>query len=714
MKISKILLSSLFSALVITSTQTEAQTKRTRKADDAFSNGEYHLAQEKYKSAYSNSSVKSEKQYISFRMAECARQLGNYRQAENYLKRTVKMRYEDPIAILYLAEAQANLGKYDLALENYEKYKKLVPGDKRAERGVENAKFGIDQMENPTLYSLTNMKRLNSRAMDYSPAFGKKDYSVLLFTTTNDNVIGGRLSEQTGQLFADIWGTELEKKKRKSSRGKKKDAKPKPPRWSRPVSLGQMGTGDGEETINTKHEEGTVSLTPKANLMYYSQGVSEKGLYEGQRLFVSKRKGGGWEEGTELEIPLEDIDKDNFVDLTHPAIHPDGRRLFFVAKLEGGYGGTDIWYTEFDKRKKKWTKPKNLGPNVNTRRNEGFPTVHIDGTLFFSSNGHNTLGGYDINRADLDEDGNYGNVANLGSPINSSYDDFGLIFKGNTYKEGYMTSNRKGGLGLDDIYKVVLLETEFSLDGKLVDETTGKPIKGLNVKLEGSDGSVVDVITDKDGNYSIDPKNISKGVDYNLVFTSEEYGSFAKKLTTKGLKVTDFERVDDHLEYAMSFDTTLVVQRLPIVLPHIEYDFGKATLRPEAEKDLDNLAAVLESNKTLRIKLRSHTDHIGGSDRNQELSQARAQACVDYLISKGIDASRMVAEGSGETIPFVMTTENGSLKVGDVLTEAFINKLSKKEQEIARQYNRRTDFQRLKPAPKESPEEKRAKEFGKY
>jgi len=715
MKISKILLGSLFSAFLLTSVQVEAQqTKRTRKADDAFDLGEYHNAQERYKSAYSSSNTKKEKQYISFRMAECARRLGNYRQAENYLKRTVKMRYEDPIAILYLAEAQTNLGKYELALENYSKYEKLVPGDKRAEKGIENSNFAIDQMENPTLYDVVNEKRLNSRGMDYSPAFGKKDYSVLLFTTSREGVTGGRISEQTGEYFSDIWGTELEKKKRTSSKRKSKNKKPAAPRWAKPKSLGSMGNGDKDETINTKHEEGTVSLTPKANEMYYSQGVYEKDVYEGQRLFLSKRKGGGWEEGVALDIPVGVENEENFIDLMHPAIHPNGRRLFFVANLEGGYGGMDIWYSDFEKRKKKWTKPKNLGPHVNTRGNEGFPTVHLDGTLFFSSNGHQTLGGFDIFRADLNEEDVYDNIDNLGYPLNSSYDDFGLIFKGNTYKEGFMTSNRKGGLGKDDIYKVTLLNTKFNLDGKLLDGKSGKPIKDLQVRLEGSDGTMTEVKTDKDGTYSFDPSMLKKGIDYNMVFTSEEYDSFVKEISTKGLKVSDFERTDEGYEYGMSFDTTLIIQRLPVVLPHIEYDFGKATLRPEAELDLDKLAKVLESNPKVRIKLRSHTDHIGGDARNQELSQARAQACVDYLVAKGIESSRLVAEGRGENEPYVMTTANGNLKAGDVLSESFIKTLSKADQDAARQINRRTDFQKIKPAPVESKEEKRAKEFGKY
>ncbi|MGB0999898.1 MAG: OmpA family protein [Flavobacteriales bacterium] len=713
MNISKLVAGALLSTtLMLMPYELDAQTKRTKKADIAFDLGEYHKASERYKNAYGRANDKTEKQYISFKMAECARRLGNYRQAENYLKRTVKMRYEDPIAILYLAEAQANLGKYDLALENYNAYQNLVPGDKRAEKGIENSMFALKQMDNQTLYELANQKRFNSRGMDYSPAFAKKDYSVLLFTTTREAVTGSRISDQTGQPFADIWGTKIEKKKRRSS-SRNKSKKPQAPKWERAVSLGAMGTGDAEETINTKHEEGTVSLTPKANMMYYTQGVYEKDVYDGQRIFVSKRKGGGWEEGTQLNIPVNQ-GEDMFIDLMHPAIHPNERTLYFVANLEGGYGGMDIWSTEFDKRKKKWTKPKNLGPEINTRGNEGFPTVHVDGTLFFSSTGHQTLGGYDIYRSQADEDGIFATPTNMGYPINSSYDDFGMAFKGNTYAEGFMTSNRKGGMGMDDIYSFKLLNTYFNFKGQLIDGETNKPIKNLKIRLEGSDGSIHETVTDAEGNYEFKPEHLSRDVDYNLAYMSEDYGKFTHQFSTKGFKVGDFERGEEGYEYDFTLDTALVVQRLPVVLPHIEYDFGQSTLRPEARIDLDHLARVLESNTQLRIKLRSHTDHIGGTEANNVLSQARAQACVDYLISKGIAADRLEAEGRGEAEPYTMMTQDGELNAGQVLTEAYINTLSKANQEKARQYNRRTDFKQLKPDPNETPEAKRAQKFGKY
>jgi peptidoglycan-associated lipoprotein len=717
MKFSKILIGTLFSAFVI-SQGAEAQTKRTRKADDAYALVDFNKALELYKSAYKRAADKKEKQYISYRMALCAKSLGDYRKAENYFKRTVKMRYEDPIAILYLAQAQQALGKFDLAKENYEKYRQLVPGDKRADKGIEDNEFARANMADPTRYDVVNLKRINSRYQDFSPAYSKKDYTAFLFTTAREEVTGGRESDQTGQYYTDIFGTQLEKKKRGSSRRKKKKAKA--PRWDKPVSLGALGKGDGKETINTKHDEGPISLTPKANVMYYSKSVHEKGTYEGRKIFMSKRKGGGWDEGILVDIPVQNPEQYDIIDFTHPAISPDGKRLYFIADLKGGFGGTDIYYSEYDKRKKKWTHPKNLGPKVNTPFLEAFPTVHVDGTLYFASMGHLGMGGYDMYKTTLDENGNFGDVKNLGYPINSTYDDFGIVFKGNTLEEGLLTSNRKGGRGHDDIYSFKLLDAFFDVQGQIMDLEEELPLKGVKVQLEASNGEVKEVMTDADGKFSFDRALFKKDQKYAITVDHKGYNGLVKEFNTENLTINDFEKTEEGYMYEIDLSSNLLKSDeviVPIVLPHVEYDFGKASLRQSAEKDLDLLVNVLNAHPELKIKLRSHTDHIGSAERNLELSQQRAQACVDYLVSKGIDANRLKAEGKGKNEPYTLKKDLGNLKAGTVLTKEVVEKLKGNLNKQARQLNRRTDFSQLNDPEKEKEEERKRKEdaeLGRY
>ncbi|MCT4664600.1 MAG: OmpA family protein [Flavobacteriales bacterium] len=719
MKFSKILFGLSLTSFLFAA-EADAQTKRTKRADEAYSVVEFKKALDLYKDAYKRANDKKEKQYISYRMALCAKNIGDYRKAENYLKRTVKMRYEDPIALLELAQSQLALGKFDKAEENFKKYQKLVPGDKRAEQGLKSTDFARAQKANPTRYYLTNIKRVNTKYQDFSPAYAKKDYSSFLFTTAREGVVGNDIDYQTGGYFTDIYGTKLEKKKRKrSSRKKGKNAK-KARRWEKAVSLGNMGSGKGEETINTRDAEGPISLTPKANIMFYAKSVFDKNQYEGRKIFTSKRKGGGWDEGTIVDIPVLNAENYDIIDFTHPAITPDGKRLYFVAKLKDSYGGTDIYYSEYDKRKKKWTTPKNLGPNVNTAFNEAFPTVHIDGTLYFASMGHVGMGGYDMFKSKMDENGNFQKAMNLEYPLNSTYDDFGIVFKGNTVEEGLMTSNRKGGRGSDDIYSFELLDVFFNIKGKVTEIEEGLPVKGAEITMESKDGVVGDIRTSDQGEFMVNPKFVEKGKEYVVTINAKGYEPFVKKISTKGLTVNDFEKTDKGYEYMFDNNISLIKKKeiiVPIVMPHVEYDFGKATLRNSAMQDLDALASVLKAHKELKVKLRSHTDHIGGEERNRELSQQRAQACVDYLVSKEISADRLVPVGMGESEPFTMKKDDGNLKAGTKLTEAFINTLSKKDQAKARQYNRRTDFGKANDPAKEAQDAKakaEAEELGRY
>ena len=694
MKVTKVVLS-LAIALSLTS-QLNAQNRKLRLADTAFESAEYHRAQELYKNAYSKSSDRNEKQEISFKMAECARLTGNYRQAESYYKRTVKMRYEDPVAMLYLAQAQHNLGKFDQALEHYQKYQAAVPGDVRANEGIVACNLAIEWMDNPTRYDVINMKSLNSRENDFSPAYANKDYTQVYFSTTREGVVGARVSKQTGEYFPDIYETNKEKQRRSRKKGAKKAA----PKWSDPISIDEKAD---EIIINTEHEEGVMSLNERGNIMYYTKADFVKKEYNGRRIFKSRRKGGKWEEGQVVELPI-----DSLVDVQHPAISPDEKTLYFSSEMEGGYGGTDIWYSVYNKRKKNWTKPKNLGPLVNTAGNEAFPYVHKDGTLFFASTGHPGLGGYDVYRSNKDKNDQFGAVENMKYPINSTYDDFGLIFEGDEYKSGFVTSNRKGGRGGDDIYSVKLADVIFKLDGQVTDNELGKPMVGVNVKLVGSNGTVFDVITDKDGNYEFESENIEKEVEYELSFSKETYLSKLENYTTVGLTINDFERTDDGFEYVTSRDVVLTYDREPVVLPHLEFDFASSELRTSAKADLDKLKRVLDTNPDLVIELRAHTDHIGGEEANQTLSQARAQSCVDYLISLGISQERMKALGMGETEPYVIKEDVGAFKKGDVLTETYISKLKRNaDKDKARQMNRRTDFKKVV-------EEKKAVEFGEY
>jgi len=676
-----------------------AQGKQLKKAEIAYDQYEFHKAMIHFKRAYSKSSDRSQKIEMSFKLAECARKIGNYRQAESYYKRAIKMRYDDPIALLYLAMMQRNLGKFEDAIKTFGLYNEKVPGDLRSQEAIEACELAIEWTENPTRYAVTNMKGINSKNDDRMPAFGKNDFSLLLFTTARKGVKGRKISKQTGQYFTDVWVSEVEKSKRKRGNKKKKQAKPK---WSEPLSLGDYLETD--DIINTKFDEGAVSLNERGNLMYFNRAIMKKNEAHVPRVFSSIKKGGEWDIPQELTLPIDS----NYM-VIFPCLSPDEETLYFVSDMPGGYGDFDIWMSQFNKRSDVWADPVNLGPEVNTSGHEIAPFIHKDGTLFFASKGHVGMGGFDIFRATKRPSGQYGKVKNMKYPINSSFDDFGIIFSGKDAMNGFFTSNRKGGRGGDDIYEVNLSDLKFKMEGILVDTESTDPLQGVSIHIDGSDGSSYDAITNRDGYFNFGDEAIKQGVEYEVTYTKDTYVEIIDTVTTQDLTIHDFESTDEGFLYTISVDLSMKVYRLPIVLPQIEYDLGSADLREMAKKDLDKLVEVLVTNEDLRIQLRSHTDFRSGDDFNLALSQKRADACVTYLIEQGIDPTRLEAIGMGESEPLVLQEDRSGFVKGAVLSQQFIEEIrSKRRRKLAHQMNRRTDFKQIKSDPAD------AEKYGSY
>lgn len=674
-----------------------AQGKQLKKAETAYERLEFHKAMKCYKRAYSKSNDRAQKIQMSFLMAECARRIGNYRQAESYYKRTIKMRYDDPIAILYLGMMQRNLGKYEDAIKSFELYMQKVPGDIRAQEAIVACEFATDWVNNPTRYAVFNMKGMNSKFDDRMASFSNKDNTQLFFTTARKGVTGRKISAQTGQYYTDIWVTELEKIKKKKGKGKQ----PKP-KWTEPISLGEFF--DFDDLVNTKYDEGAVSLSERGDLMYFNRSVMKKNEFHSPRIYSTIKKAGEWQTPAEISLSVDS----NYM-VIYPSLSPDQTKLYFVSDMPGGYGNFDIWVSNYDKRSDAWGDPINMGPEVNTDGMEISPYMHKDGTLFFASNGHIGMGGFDIFRSVMRSDGQYGKVKNMKYPINSSYDDFGIIFSGQDVMNGFLTSNRKGGRGGDDIYEVKLSDLKFAMEGVLVDDETGQPIQGVSVNLEGSDGASFNAITNKSGFFSFGDESINQGVEYEMTYEKESYVTLYDTVSTQNLTIHDFETTDEGFLYTIAIELIMKVYRLPVVLPLIEYDLGSWELRDIATNDLDQLVEVLQTNEDLRIQLRSHTDFRSSDEFNLELSQKRAESCVNYLIEQGIDASRLEPIGMGEAEPLELTEDRNGFSKGDVLTQEFIESIrSRRKREVANQMNRRTDFKQIESDPID------AEKYGEY
>ena len=631
----------------------QKKSRKMIKADKAFDLEQYVKAAELYKKAYQKTKIRAIKAEIIFKQAECYRMSGNIKRAESYYKRAIKAKYPDVIVYLRYADMLRMQDDLAEAKIQYTKYIQLNPNDVNGEMGLKSCEFAVKWKDLPTRYKVELMPLVNSRNSDYSPAFGNGEYTEMYFTSSRSGGLTDKIDERTGETFSDVYFTKINKK------GK----------WSAPVVV--------PEPINTEDNEGSVYLNKRGTVMYLTQCKVEKKKALGCGIYVAKRKGKLWGTPQLLQIKV-----DSNTTIGHPALSEDETILIFSSDLSGGYGGKDLWISVKGKRNI-WTDPVNLGPMVNTPGDEMFPFLHTDGTIYFSSNGHVSMGGLDIYKTSQDENGAYTLPVNLKSPVNSSADDFSMIIEKDG-ERGYLTSNRDGGKGGDDIYQFELPPLELALKGVLTDSKTGGIITGVTVQLIGNDGTANEVETDNTGVYKFTLKPLTS---YEVIVNTEGYLNKSVNETTFGVENNKVFIID------ISVDPI----KKEVILPRIEYDFNKFDLRPQSIADLDLLAETLKDNINVVIELKSHTDYIGSDSQNNKLSQQRADACVAYLISQGIDAGQLVARGMGENEPFVIEIKDGRLKEGDVLTEKYIKKIKfKKNKEKANQYNRRTSFKVLR------------------
>ncbi len=648
----------LFLLLIITVAYPDvlAQKRKAERAYSSFSAGEYFDAIDLFKDAYSKTKKadKNSRTELVFMIAECYRLVNDPKSSETWYKLAVRSSYSKPEAQFWFAESLKKNGKYPLAIDEFKKYKQIAPSDARADQEIRACELAVEWMRNPEAYKVDDIKEINSRESDFSPSYGRDDFGMVYFTSSRDDAAGNKTHGATGQSYTDIFETRIDKKSK----------------WSTPVPV---------DIINSDFEEGTPSFSADYKEIYFTRCEAGKREKKGCVIMYSKKTGDKWSEPKNLEILPDSLVA------AHPAISPDGTELYFVSDISGGSGKKDIWRVSREKGGDAWSKPLNLGPDINTPGDELFPYVRSDGTLYFSSDGQIGMGGLDIFKADPQPDGSWV-VRNMKPPLNSFADDFGITFE-NESEKGLFTSTRKGR-GNDDLYSFELPPLKFNVTGLVKDDKTGTAISNSVVQLIASDGSNLQAETGNGGDFKF---ALKAGVDYIFLASKRGYLNGKEKETTKGQ------------EKSREFMVTILLTAIdkPIELPNILYDFGKWDLRPESMVSLDKLVETLFDNPNITIELMSHTDSRDTEEYNQDLSQKRAQVVVQYLIDKGIEPERLSAKGYGESTPKVIDAliiaQNPFLRAGASLSEQYVNSLENEEQkEIAHQINRRTEFRVLR------------------
>ncbi|MDE7181234.1 MAG: OmpA family protein [Muribaculaceae bacterium] len=629
------------------------RTPKLSEADAQFDRGEYFNASKTYRAVYNKLNPKQDRELrgrVAWQMATCYRRLNMAARASAAYQNAIRYDYPDSMAWYWLGRSLQMEGKYQPAMDAYTRFLEFAPENTRAQEGLRGCRMAVRAASLPkTRYKVAQAKIFNSRRADFSPMFLDKSLNTLYFTSSNEKAQGNDKSEITGMKRSDIFFSTKDEKGN----------------WQRPEPA------EGE--LNTAFDEGVVSFSPDGQTMYLTMARRSTEANTSVEIYTSRRSDATWSAPQKFEITADTISA-----VGHPAVSPDGTYLYFASDMPGGYGGKDIWRINLKDRA---GSLENLGEQINTEGDEMFPYVRTDSLLYFSSDGHPGFGGLDIFTARLNSTGDRWSIDNLGLPMNSQGDDFGITF--GEGESGFFSSNRGDARGYDHIFSFIKPEIKVTISGMVLDKDE-EPVANAIIRIVGDDGSNQKEVARDDGSFRF---NLERGVKYVMLAGAKGY------LNVKQEFESDSEEED--ADYAIDF--ILAAINKPQVVENIFYDFDRATLRPESRSALDEMAQMLRDNPNVTIEMGSHTDRVGSDEYNLGLSDRRAKSVVDYLVAAGIAPDRLTWKGYGETVPKTVTPrinrEYPQFEVGTVLDSAFIDTLEEADREAADQINRRTEFQ---------------------
>ena len=616
--------------IAVSTTIVSAQNSKTKKADNLYDRLAYTDAAQAYQKVLKRGTTDV---YVFERLANCYYFINDTKKAEMYYKRVAKSKDANPEAIYNYAQTLKANGKFSDYNTWMKNFAKLSPNDTRVKEFMKNPNYIPKIMDDMARYTATNMEDINSEYADFGGIVYGKDFYF---------ASGRNTSRKTYQ-----WNEEpyLEIYKATNVGGTMKNA--------------ELLNGD----VNTKYHESNAVISADGKRMYFDRNdyfegdydKSASGINQINLYYAENIDGKGW--SAVVSAPFNN----NEYSTGHPALSQDGNTLYFVSDMPGGKGGSDIYMVAINSDGSLGT-PKRLGDNINTEGKELFPYLDSNGTLYFSSNGHMGIGGLDVFYAEAQGDG-FGVVTNLGKGVNSSADDFGYKYDP-TSQSGYVSSNREGGMGSDDIYMVEAVEIpcEVTIAVLVINENTNAAVAGARVDLYDTMGNRLSTKTSNvDGMVSFkaacDQAHEVQGVlaDFESNASKVAPANDQKVSATIALKPIEEIIVEDQ-----------------IVLNPILFDLDKSNIKAQAAFELDKVVAVMNKYPEMVIAVGAHTDSRATDAYNLRLSEARAQSTVQYIISKGISAKRISGKGYGETQPKV--------SCGDTCSEA------------EHQLNRRSEF----------------------
>jgi len=593
--------------IAVSTAVTTAQNKDTKKADNLYNRLQYTDAAAAYQKLLKKGKGS---RYVFKQLGNSYYNINDTKKAESYYKRVVKGRKLDAETVYNYAQSLKANGKFSDHNIWMKKFADMKPDDSRAKKFMTNPNYIPLIMDEVQRYSATGLE-INSEYSDFGAFVMGKDFYFASARNTKRRKYGWN-----EEPYLDIY-------KARDVGGTIKNA----------------ALLDSE--INTKYHESTVVITADGKRMYFDRNDYFQGDYDKSEeginqinLYYAELIDGKWKGVQSVSWNSDEYS------VGQPALSPNGNTLYFVSDMPGGKGMSDIYKVAINKDGTFGT-PQSLGNTINTEGKENFPFIDSNGTLYFSSDGHLGIGLLDVFMAEANGE-YFGEVKNMGKGINSAADDFAIMFDPAT-QTGYVSSNRKGGKGSDDIYAIKELEIpcEVTINVKVLNEYTDGPIAGARVDMyDEFENSLSSRTTGEDGS-----SNFKAECDKGHVL--------------QGI-ITNYESNAVVVESANDTEVNVVIRLRPIeaiivddriVLNPIFFDLDKSNIKPQAAFELDKLVAIMQKYPSIVIKAESHTDNRGDDEYNLELSERRAQSTVQYVISKGIDASKITGEGMGENTP---------------------------------------------------------------
>ncbi len=610
--------------------------------------GDYLEALKFYEEAYEYNDDNAELNYL---IGISYLQSSEKRNALEYLEK-VYMDKEDIVKDLLFWKGRANHYnyKFDEAILDYEEYagsleqRKLKKQKAKIDKLIAECESGRELQKDSVRCFIDNLgDGVNSEFPEYSAVFSANGF-YLYFTSRREGTTGGKKNGYNKLWYEDVYFS-------RQVEGV----------WNKASQLGKP--------INTKHNDAVVDITPKGKELCIYRGNKGNG-----DLYNTRKDDSGWGDMNKMKK----IDKGKFRE-SSVSITEDGLILYFISNRDKGVGGQDIWFSYRTQNGEKWQKPENMGSVVNTKYDEETVEISPDGkTLYFSSKGHNTMGGYDVFRTNRNNDGTWTEPVNMGYPINTPDDDVFFMLAPDGHS-GYYSSTREGGFGDKDIYSVVFLGPEKPTNtsegaeeeaiayfmnpvseadiekpvnikiiqlslvkGTVTDAYSGKPIEASLELVDNATGKVVKMVNSyaSTGAYTVP---LPPGKDYALTAGAPDYFFHSENFIISDTSVHEVIRKDIQLQ-PMGIGAK-------IVLNNVFFDSGKATLRPESFSELSRLINILRQYTRIVIEISGHTDSRGSLSSNQRLSQKRAQSVVDYILGQGVNLAQIRAVGYGEEQP---------------------------------------------------------------